>query len=142
MVKTYRYTSARQMTSYESVTAWTAKRKVMRQEFESRQQAANDAFTSAWSSQIDGMNTIIGQIALDRITKEGKAKAEQQAADAKNAVTVDPNKADIKDSIFADTGSGELDSGTKIDLDNGTITLSDGTVLDAQTGMKKIDLTV
>ena len=141
MAKVSRYSSYRTMTAYEGVTAWQAKRKVMRQEFESRQQAANDAFTNAWSSQIDGMNTIIAQIALDRIASEGKAKAAAKAEAAKIDTTVDTSLADTQDSIFAE-GSGQLDSGTKIDLDGGTITLSDGTVIDSKTGVKKVNITV
>jgi DNA-binding protein H-NS len=141
MTTTYRYSSARQMTSYESVTAWRDKRKVMRQEFEARQQAANDAFTSAWNNQADGLNTIYGQMALDRINAEAKAKSAKAADDAANATTIDTSKADIQDSPFSTDGTAELDSGTEIDLTGGTITLSDGTVLDLQTGMKKVDIT-
>ena len=44
MAKVSRYSSYRTMTAYEAVTAWTAKRKAMRQEFEGRQSAANNAF--------------------------------------------------------------------------------------------------
>ena len=40
MAKVSRYSSYRAMTAYEGVTAWQAKRKVMRQEFEAKQQAA------------------------------------------------------------------------------------------------------
>jgi hypothetical protein len=143
MSKVSRYSSYRTMTAYEGITSWQAKRKVMRQEFESRQQAANDAFTNTWSGQIDGMNTIIAQIALDRITTEGKAKAAKQAEDAKNVTEIDTNLADTQDSIFSgESSSGQLDSGTKIDLNAGTITLSDGTVIDSKTGAKKINITV
>ncbi len=42
--------------------------------------------------------------------------------------------------MFSGSSSGELDSGTKIDLAGGTITLSDGTVLDAKTGVKKVNI--
>jgi hypothetical protein len=142
MAKVSRYSSYRAMTAYEGITAWQAKRKVMRQDFEEKQSAANTAFLNAWSGQIDGLNTIIAQIALDRITEEGKAKTAKQAEDAKNVTEIDTSKADIKDSMFSGSASGQLDSGTKIDLDAGTITLSDGTVIDSQTGLKKINIVV
>lgn len=142
MAKVSRYSSYRTMTAYEGITAWQAKRKVMRQDFEEKQSAANNAFMNAWSGQIDGMNTIIAQIALDRITEEGKAKAAAKAEAAKLDTTIDSSKADIKDSIFSGSSSGQLDSGTKIDLDAGTITLSDGTVIDSKTGVKKINIVV
>src|SRR5436190_14644126 len=75
MTTVSRYSSFRTMTAYESVTAWTEKRKAMRQDFEDKQSAANNALMDAWSKNIDGMGTIIGQIALDRVIAEGKAKA-------------------------------------------------------------------
>ena len=140
MAKVSRYSSYRTMSAYEATTAWTAKRKAMRQEFEGRQTAANNAFINAASSKIDGMGTLIGQKALDRVIAEGKVKAEKNAALAKLATEIDSNKADIKDSMFSDSTSGQLDSGTKIDLDAGTITLSNGTVIDAKTGAKKINI--
>jgi hypothetical protein len=114
----------------------------MRQEFEERQTAANNAFTNAWTAKIDGMGTIIGQIALDRVIAEGKAKTAKNAELAKLDTDIDSSKADIQDSIFSGSTSGTLDSGTKIDLAGGTITLSDGTVIDAKTGAKKINVVV
>jgi NADH dehydrogenase/NADH:ubiquinone oxidoreductase subunit G len=140
MAKVNRYSSYRTMSAYEATTAWASKRKAMRQEFEGRQSAANNAFINAASSKIDGMGTLIGQKALDRVIAEGKVKAEKNAALAKLATEIDSNKADIKDSMFSDSTSGQLDSGTKIDLNAGTITLSDGTVIDSKTGAKKINI--
>ena len=88
------------------------------------------------------MGNIIGQNALDRVIAEGKARAQQDAELAKLATEMDFNKADIKDSMFSGSASGQLDSGTKIDLDAGTITLSNGTVIDAKTGAKKINIVI
>ena len=85
MAKVSDYSSYRTMTAYEAVTAWKAKRKAMRQEFEEKQTAASNALMNASASKIDGMGTIAGQIALDRVIAEGKAKAEKQAALAKFA---------------------------------------------------------
>ncbi len=140
MGKVSRYSSYRTMTAHEAVKAWKEKRKVMRQEFEERQTAANNAFTNAWTAKIDGLGTIAGQIALDRVIAEGKAKTAKAAELAKFDTEIDSHKADIQDSIFSGSTSGTLDSGTKIDLNSGTITLSDGTVIDAKTGAKKIDI--
>lgn len=132
----------RTLSAYESVTAWREKRKVMHEKFLETQTAVNNAFTNAASAQIDGMGTIFGQIALDRVIAEGRARAEKNAAAAKFATTVDSRKADIKDSAFSGSPSAMLDSGTKIDLDKGTITLSDGTVIDSKTGTKKFNIVV
>lgn len=140
MGKVSRYSSYRTMTAHEAVKAWKEKRKVMRQEFEERQTAANNAFTNAWTAKIDGLGTIAGQIALDRVIAEGKEKTAKAAELAKFDTEIDSHKADIQDSIFSGSTSGTLDSGTKIDLNSGTITLSDGTVIDAKTGAKKVDI--
>jgi hypothetical protein len=86
------------------------------------------------------MGSIIGQIALDRVIAEGKAKSAKNAEIAKLATDIDSHKADIQDSLFSGSTSGQLDSGTKIDLNAGTITLSDGTVIDSKTGAKKINI--
>jgi hypothetical protein len=72
--------------------------------------------------------------------REGKAKSAKNAEIAKLATDVDSHKADIQDSLFSGSTSGQLDSGTKIDLNAGTITLSDGTVIDLKTGAKKINI--
>ncbi len=91
----------RTASAYESVTAWSEKRKVMRQEFEQRQSAANDAFTNAWSAQIDGAGTLIGQIALARVIAEGKAKSAAQAESDKLATDINSSAADLQDSMFS-----------------------------------------
>jgi hypothetical protein len=140
MAKVSRYSSYRTMTAYEATTAWSAKRKAARQKFEANQTAATDAFINAASAKIDGLGTLIGQQALDRVIAEGKAKTARQAELAKLDTTIDSHKADIQDSIFSSSSSGTLDSGTQIDLNAGTITLSDGTVIDAKTGAKKINI--
>jgi hypothetical protein len=132
----------RTLSARESVEAWKEKHKAMRQHFERRQAEASNRFSNAWSGQIEGMGIIIGQIALDRVIAEGQAKTAAAAESAKLATEVDSNKADIKDSMFSGSASGQLDSGTKIDLDAGTITLSNDTVIDAKTGAKKINIVV
>jgi hypothetical protein len=141
-IQNMRFGWVRTPSAYESVTAWQERRKAARQDFEDKQTAANNAFTDAWSKKIDGMGTIAGQIALARVKAEIKAKQAAKAESDKFATEIDSSKADIKDSIFSGAGSsGQLDSGTKIDLAGGTITLSDGTVIDAKTGAKKINIT-
>jgi len=131
----------RTASAYESATAWSAKRKSMRQDFEAKQSDANNRLVNAWAGDIDGKGTLVGQIALARVIAEGKAKSAARAESDKLATEIDSSKADIQDSIFSgDSASGQLDSGTKIDLDSGTITLSNGTVIDAKTGAKKIDI--
>ena len=132
----------RTATARENMTAWNEKRKAMREEFESKQSAARDAFASAWSTQISDSGTIYGQIALKRIQAEIQEKLARNQELAQYETKVETSKADTKDSIFANSATGELDSGTKINLSSDTLTLSDGTVIDIKTGVKKVNLTV
>jgi hypothetical protein len=128
------------MTAYESTTAWRAKLKSMREKFETSQAEASSALTSATSDHVMASNDIIARIAMARIQAEAKAKAE---SDKKLATSgpIDTSRADLKDSMFSDSDSGQLDSGTKVDLKKDTITLSNGKVIDIRTGQKVFDFT-
>lgn len=132
----------RTLSARENVTAWREKRKAMREEFENRQSAARNAFANAWSAKIDGAAELTVEMLAKRTQKELLAKAEQIQERAKYATEIETTKADTKDSIFAANGTGQLGSGTKIDLNSGTLTLSDGTVIDVKTGVKKVNITV
>lgn len=142
MPEVSRYGSYRTMTAYEATKAWAAKRKEAREKFEAQQTEITNRLLSVGSAQTEGMAEIVARIALDRITTEGKARAEKNAALAKFSTAVDTGKADVKDSVFSDSNSATLDGGTKIDLSSDTLTLSDGTVIDIKTGVKKVDVTV
>jgi hypothetical protein len=137
-----KYGAYRTMTAYESATAWAAKRKAARQKFEAAQSEISNKLLSVGDAQSQGLAEIVAQIALKRITEEGSAKAKKNAELAKFSTEVDTGKADVSDSVFSDSTSATLDGGTKIDLGNDTLTLSDGTVIDIKTGVKKINITV
>lgn len=137
-----KYGSYRTMTAYESATAWAAKRKAARQKFEAAQSEISNKLLSVGDAQSQGLAEIVAKIALKRITEEGKVQAEKNAALAKLSTEVDTSKADIQDSVFSSSGSATLDGGTKIDLDSDTLTLSNGTVIDIKTGLKKVKVNV
>ena len=128
--------------AYQSMTAWREKRAQMREKFEAQQTEISNKLLSVGDAQNQGMAEIFAQIALKRVTEEGKAKIAKNEEMAKYDTEVDTGKADINDSIFSDSTSATLDGGTKIDLGNDTLTLSDGTVLDIKTGAKKIKIDV
>jgi hypothetical protein len=141
VMKTYRYTAYRQMSSWEATKAWSAKRKQLRQDFEQRQAAAGDAFNTAWTSQSSGAANIAVQMSIARMKEELVAKAEK----AKNTTTYDTGGNLIpstKNSTFSVTGSTRLDGGTQIDMNSNTMTLSNGTQIDIKTGLKKVSVTV
>src|SRR5689334_1610574 len=121
-MKTYRYTAYRQMTPWEATQAWSAKRKVMRQEFESRVSAAGSAFTDAWTSQSSGSANYAVQAATIRI----QAEAKQKTLDAINAANSDSGDNIIpstNNSAFSVADSVRLDGGSQIDLGSNTMTL-------------------
>lgn len=129
------------MTSWESTKAWSAKFKAMRQDFEARASAASTAFTDTWTSQSTGSATIYAQMAIDRMNAEAKDKAAKAAAQT-NYDTGDNVIPSTQNSTFSVTSSTRLDGGTQIDLGAGTMTMKDGTVIDLNTGLKKINVTV
>ncbi len=140
-MKTYRYSGYRQMSSWEATQAWTARRKAMRQDYESRASAASSAFTDAWSSQSTGSASLAAQASIDRM----QAEAKQKAADAANTPTYDTGSNTLPSTInstFSVTSSTRLDGGTQIDMNAGTMTMTDGTVYDLNTGLKKVSITV
>jgi hypothetical protein len=125
----------RTLTARESVDAWREKRKSMRDEFETRTSAARASFDTAWANQSSGIAELGIRKALARIQAETKAKqAEKASANSANELPKSRN------SVFSVDSTTTLAGGSKIDMKAGTLTLSDGTVIDLSTGVKKIDI--
>ncbi len=138
-MKTYRYTAYRQMTPWEATTAWSAKRKAMREDFETRASAAGTAFTDAWTSQSTGTAELAAQASIDRLNAEAKEKAARAKTNTPSGNNIIPSS---KNSTFSTVSSTRLDGGSLIDMDAGTITMPNGAVYDLKTGLKKINVTV
>jgi hypothetical protein len=150
----------RTMSAYESMTAWRNKRKAFQEKYEANLQNGVAALQSAWNDVGYNVGEIAAKRALKRIQDEAKAKQEKQQAELADQAN-QPYKPAL--SRLSETGTAELDGGSKVDLNsskltlsNGTVidlttgmqqsgdtlTLSDGTVIDLKTGMKKINVTV
>ena len=125
----------RTATARENMTAWNEKRKAMREEFESRQAAANAAFSTAMTSNADAGSTRAANLAIARMQAEAKAKQEAALKQASRDA-IDTSRVDRKDSQFSGNSRGTLDSGTSIDLSSGRITLSNGVTIDMKTGAR------
>lgn len=125
----------RVLSARENIEAWRARRKVMREDFEQRQTAANSAFSAAMSSTVDAGSTRAAKLAIARMQAELKAKQEQAAKQASRDA-IDAYRVDRKDSKFSEKSSATFDSGTSIDLGSGRMTLSNGTVIDIKTGAR------
>ena len=146
--------------AYESMSVWRAKRKAQQEKFEANMADAVSALETAQNDVSYNVGEIAAKRALKRISDETKAKQEESARQAANNNN-QPYKPAL--SRLTETGTAELDGGSKVDLNsnkltlsNGTVidlttglqqsgdtlTLSDGTVIDLNTGLKKIDVTV
>jgi len=135
------------ISSYAQAQQWTARQQALRQDADDVLSALSDKLSSAAADQYSGIATLAAQAALDRINAATKAKAAQAHASTDDAFTAnsssDRNSVNLPDgsTINVDTST-YLAGGSKINLDAGTLTLSDGTVIDTATGVKKVDVTV
>jgi formyltetrahydrofolate synthetase len=134
---------------YAQSQQWAARQKALRQDADDVLSSLSDKLSDVAANQYSGTANLAAQAALDRINAAAKAKtAEAQAAAAADnpfdsSSSDDPNSVTLPDgtSVPVDTST-YLAGGSKIDLNAGTITLPDGTVIDAATGVKRVDLSV
>lgn len=129
----------RTASAYQSMTAWREKRKAAQQTFEANAAIVNSALSAAWADQSFAMGELAARQALKRIGEEAKVRQDQLAATRSAENNQIPAS---KNSVFSTTDSTTLDGGSRIDLAGNTLTLSDGTVIDLKTGIKKVNVTV
>ena len=130
---------ARTMTAYESMTAWRVKRKAFQEKYEANMQNAVAALQTAWTDVGYNIGETAANQAIKRMQDEAKGKQEKlraQLADQNNQ-PYQPTYSKI-----TEVGIAELEGGTSINLNNNTMTLSNGTVIDLTTGARKVDVTV
>jgi hypothetical protein len=102
--------------------------------------------SNAQNTQIDGIAKFAAKVALKRVNDAIKAKQDARARSAASDAAVTP-KAPTTIAL-SDGRTVHIDptmtlaGGSKINLDNGTLKLSDGTLIDLKTGLKKVDVTV
>ncbi len=113
--------------------AWRKEMKAMRKQLQTTTEAITGSFAEANSNQVLGIGNIVAKVAAQRVENEAKVKAATSQRLATSSWTVWDNKP--LETKF-DVG------GSSIDLASNTLTLSDGTVIDLTTGLKKINLTV
>jgi hypothetical protein len=102
--------------------------------------------SGAATNQVEGSAKLAAQAALDRVNAAIKVKQNAHA----NASSSTATKPSAPTSINLSTGESipidpalTLAGGSKVNLNDGTLTLSDGTVIDIKTGLKKaVDVTV
>ena len=129
----------RTMSAYQSMTAWREKRKAAQEEFEFKMSAINSTLTAAWDDQSYAAGELAAKQAVKRLSEEAKVKQEKLAA---TRSTEDNEIPASKNSVFSSNSSTTLDGGSRIDLASNTLTLSNGTVIDLKTGIKRVNVTV
>jgi hypothetical protein len=125
---------ARTMGAYESMTAWRAKRKAFQEKYEANLQNAVSQLQTAWTDVGYNIGEIAAKRAVKRISDEAKAK---QEALVKQLADDDNQPYQPVYSRLTETGSAELDGGSRLDLNSNRLTLSNGTVIDMTTGMQQ-----
>ncbi|MGD9925297.1 MAG: hypothetical protein AB7V13_28185, partial [Pseudorhodoplanes sp.] len=129
----------RNPSAYESMVSWREKRKTFQEKYEANLANVVSALQTAWVDAGYNIGQIAANRAIKRIQEEAKAKQEKLQAQlaAENTRPYQPTYSKITES-----GSVELAGGTKVDLNSNTLTMSNGTVIDLTTGLKKVDVTV
>jgi hypothetical protein len=133
---------------YAQAQQWAERQRALREDADDVLSALSDKLSAVAADQYSGTANLAAQAALDRINAATKAKAAQAqaAALADNPFprpASDPKSVTLPDgSSFAVDTATYLPGGTRLDLKAGTITLTDGTVIDAATGAKKVDVSV
>lgn len=115
----------RGLTTWEQTRAWRSARRAMTQEFLTEGKAARSRFSTAWTTHAEAAGDLALQAAIDRVNAAAKAKMLVASALPEIAA---------RDPIIRAGAS-------TINLNNDTITLGNGTVIDIKTGAK-IDFTV
>ena len=113
--------------------AWRSQMKSMRQDLEKATDAITSTLGDAAATQTTGLGNIYAKMAATRLATEAAAKAvsKQRLATPEWSVWDNPTPANTVDA-----------GNSSIDLSNNTLTLSDGTIIDLVTGVKKVNLVV
>ncbi len=107
--------------------------KLFREDMEALTAEVTASFANATANQSSGMFDVYINIATKRIQEETEAKVAAAAKLRPSEFSVWKNKPEVT-SVEA--------GGSTIDFSADTITLTDGTVIDIKTGVKKVNLIV
>jgi hypothetical protein len=132
---------------YAQARDWTARQQALRQQADDLATASN-TFASAATDQTTGMMNLTARAALNRVRAAAKAKSASvlnSATDTANSSSKSSSSSSLTlrdGTVIKYDPTIYLPGGSKLNLDAGTLTLSNGTVIDTATGSRKINLTV
>ena len=135
---------------YAQAQAWTAGQQVFQQQADDFA-TISDTFSSAAANQTSGMMNLAAQAALNRVQAAATAKSNSvlsgtsSTSSTSNSASTPSNSSSLTlpdGTVITSDPTTYLPGGSKLNLDAGTLTLSNGTVIDTATGLKKVDLTV
>jgi hypothetical protein len=133
--------------AYQQAQNWALRQQALRQQTDDLA-SLSDTLASAATDQIQGMMNITAQTALARTQAAARTKVNSVLASSDNASS-SSSASSTSSSLtlpngqtITDDPTQYLPGGSRLNLQAGTLTLADGTVIDTTTGLKKIDLTV
>jgi hypothetical protein len=111
-------------------------------DFSSRSAAAVSVLTTISTNQVEAGTNLAAMAALSRIQKASKAKQAKAAATSTPTVNVKKSSQTLSDGTTVQfSNKVTFASGTTLDPDHHTMTLSDGTMIDTNTGLKIVNIT-
>lgn len=123
----------RPLTNWETMQSWRMSRSEAIKQYANESESARNALATAWTNNIAGITTLATQAALQRVQTQTKAKIDTILK------TTEEASAELNKKLPSKV---TLDSGSKVDIASGTLTLSNGTIIDVKTGLKKAKVNV
>jgi hypothetical protein len=136
----------RLQSSWEQARNWNARQQALRQQQEYRNEVTNTLAKAADGENQGVMNLIVKQ-ALARTQAAAQKKADSVLASANDTSPVKPAKdtspVTLRDGTVIKVDEVQyLPGGSKLNLKTGILTLPNGTLVDTQTGARKVNVTV
>jgi hypothetical protein len=136
-----------QRSMYADAQVWAQRQRVVRQQTDDLA-AVSDIVASVAVDKSQGMMDLAARAALGRTQAAARAKVQSVLNPAADTSSSSKKASSSAALILPDGTTVKADptqylpGGSKLNLAAGTLTLSNGTVIDTTTGLKKINLTV
>lgn len=146
-ISTPRFNWVPQPSSYQQAQYWTARQQALRQQADNLALVGN-IFASTATNRTSGMMILAAQSALDREQAAATAKSKSVLNSASDTARLagassGSSSLTLRDgTVIKNDPTMYLPGGSRLNLDTGTLTLSDGTAVDTATGARKVNLTV